>query len=272
MNTKISLISPLAFVHPEAKIGPDVIIEPFAVVKEDTEIGEGCYIYSHAVIHPGARIGKNCKIFPGAVVSAIPQDLKFQGEYTTSEIGDNTTLREYVTVHRGTKYAYKTVVGSNVLLMAYVHVAHDCIIGDNAILANAVNLAGHVEVGESAIIGGMSAVHQFVKIGRHSIVSGGSVFGKDIPPFIKAARTPVCYAGVNSIGLRRRNFPPETIQNIQEIYRTIYLSGMNTSQALLSIETTFPPTVERDEIISFIRRSDRGVVKGYVVNPDDEQA
>ena len=272
MQTKTSTISPLAFVHPEAKIGKDVTIEPFAVVKEDTVIGDGTYLYSHAVIHPGARIGKECKIFPGAVISAIPQDLKFEGEYTTVEIGDYTTIREYATIHRGTKYSFKTTVGSHVLLMAYSHVAHDCVIGDHAILANAVNLAGHVEIGDFAIIGGMSAVHQFVKIGKHSIVSGGSVFGKDIPPFIKAARTPVSYAGVNSIGLRRRGFEADAILKIQEIYRAIYLSGMNTTQSLHYIETQFAPTIERDEILAFIRRSERGIVRGYVVNPEDEQA
>jgi UDP-N-acetylglucosamine acyltransferase len=210
----------------------------------------------------GARIGKNCRIFPGAVISAVPQDLKFRGEETLAIIGNNVTIRECVTVNRGTNDRMKTVVSDNVLLMAYSHIAHDCIIGKNAIIANAVNLGGHVKVGDHAIIGGLTAVHQFVSIGQHCMISGGSLVRKDVPPYTKAAREPLAYAGINSIGLRRRGFSSEKINAIQDIYRIIYIRGKNTSQAIEIIESQMPATEERDEILSFIKRSDRGIMKG----------
>jgi UDP-N-acetylglucosamine acyltransferase len=211
----------------------------------------------------GARIGKNCRIFPGAVISAIPQDLKFKNEDTLAIIGNNVTVREYVTVNRGTRDKHKTVIGDNTLLMAYSHVAHDCNIGKNCIIANAVNIAGHVKVGDYAIIGGLSAVHQFVSIGQHAMISGGSLVRKDVPPYTKAAREPLSFTGINSIGLRRRGFTSEKISEIQEIYRYLYLKGHNVSKALSMIEAEMPATQERDEIISFIQRSDRGVMRGY---------
>jgi UDP-N-acetylglucosamine acyltransferase len=258
------MISSLAHIHEKALIGPNVHIDPFSMIHEDVEIGEGTWIGSNVTIYPGARIGKNCKIFPGAVIAAIPQDLKFQGEESTVEIGDNTTIRECVTISRGTLDKKTTKVGSNCLLMAYVHIAHDCIIGNNVIIANAVQVAGHVVVDDWAIIGGSSAIHQFVKIGMHSMISGGSLVRKDVPPFTKAAREPLSYAGVNSLGLRRRGFSSETISLIQEVYRYLFLNSLNNSRALEEIEINLPATKERDEIVNFIRSSERGVMKGYI--------
>ncbi|MCL4170044.1 UNVERIFIED_CONTAM: hypothetical protein GTU68_066270, partial [Idotea baltica] len=197
---------PLAYVHPEAKIAQNVVIEPFTSISKDVTVGEGTWIGPNVTIMEGARIGKNCKIFPGAVIAAEPQDLKFDGEYTTVEIGDNSTIRECVTINRGTTDKYKTVVGKNCLVMAYVHIAHDCILGNNVILANGVQLAGHILIDDFVFIGGTTAVHQFVKIGAHAMIAGGSLVRKDVPPFIKAAREPLSFAGVNSIGLRRREF------------------------------------------------------------------
>lgn len=253
---------PLSYIHPEAKIADNVVIEPFACIHKNVEISEGTWVGSHVTIMEGARIGKNCKIFPGSVISGIPQDLKFAGENTTVEIGDNTVIREYVTISRGTIDRSKTVIGTNCLLMAYVHVAHDCILGDNCILVNAVQVAGHVKIDEWAIIGGSTSIHQFVKIGSHVMVAGGSLVRKDVPPFTKAAREPLSYSGINSIGLRRRGYSNEKINEIQEIYRHVYLKGLNNSKALDVLELEMPPSKERDEIINFIRTSDRGIMKG----------
>jgi len=254
---------PLAYVHPQAKIAANVVIEPFVTIHKNVEIGEGTWIGSNVTIMEGARIGKNCKIFPGAVISAVPQDLKYAGEETLVIIGDNTIIREYVTVNKGTKANMETVVGKNCLLMAYVHIAHDCIIGNNCIIANAANLAGHITVDDYAIIGGLSAIHQFVHIGAHVMISGTAKVLKDIPPFTKAARDPLSYVGINSIGLRRRGFSTERISAIQEIYRILFLKNYNVSQALAIIEAEIPATPERDEIISFISSSSRGIMKGY---------
>jgi UDP-N-acetylglucosamine acyltransferase len=258
------MIQPLAYVNPGAQIADNVVIEPFVTIHKDVEIGEGTWIGSNVTIMEGARIGKNCRIFPGAVISAVPQDLKFDGEKSTVEIGDNVTIRECVTINRGTNDRGTTKIGNHCLIMAYAHIAHDCILGNNVILANAVQLAGHVVVGDYAILGGLSAVHQFVKIGPHVMVSGGSLVRKDVPPYTKAAREPLSYEGVNSIGLRRRGFSSDKIAEIQEIYRNMYLRGLNNAKALAKIETEMPATQERDEIISFIRASDRGVMKGYI--------
>ncbi|MBW6490570.1 MAG: acyl-ACP--UDP-N-acetylglucosamine O-acyltransferase [Lentimicrobium sp.] len=254
---------PLAYVHPQAKVAKNTVIEPFVNIEKNVEIGEGTWIGSNVTIMEGARIGKNCKIFPGAVISAIPQDLKFDGEDTIVRIGDNTVIREFVTINRGTKANNETVVGNNCLLMAYVHVAHDCIVGNNVILANGATLAGHITIDDYAIVGGLSAIHQFVNIGAHVMISGGSLVRKDVPPFTKAAREPLSYVGINSIGLRRRGFSPEKINEIQEIYRLIYLKGNNVTQALEYIEANLPATSERDEILSFISKSARGIMKGY---------
>ena len=265
------MISPLAYVHPDARIGNDVRIEPFAVIHEDVTIGDNTHIMSHAVVMDGSVIGKNCSIFPGAVIGGIPQDLKFIGEKTTAEIGDNTTIREFVTINRGTKDKEKTVVGRSCLIMAYCHLAHDCIVGDNVIMSNNTQVAGHVTVGDCAILGGMCAIHQFVHIGQHSMLSGGSLVGKDVPPYIKAARNnPLSYAGVNSIGLKRRGFTLEKINHILEIYRVIYGKGLNISQAVEYLEEEFAATDERDEIVQFIRSSQRGIIKRFSKTNGDE--
>ncbi|HOY38202.1 MAG: acyl-ACP--UDP-N-acetylglucosamine O-acyltransferase [Bacteroidales bacterium] len=257
---------PLAYVHPEARIAQNVVIEPFVTIAKDVVIGEGTWIGSNVTIMEGARIGKNCKIFPGAVISAIPQDLKFRGEITTVEIGDNTSIRECVTVNRGTIAKGKTVIGSNCLLMCYSHVAHDCIIKDNVILGAYVALAGEVIIDEWAIVSAGSLVHQFVNIGAHTMIQGASKVGKDVPPYVKAGRDPLSYEGVNSIGLRRRNFDNEKINELQNIYRIIFGRGMNTTQSVDFIEAEMTASKERDEILLFIRNSKRGIIKGYFGN------
>ncbi|MDA0741426.1 MAG: acyl-ACP--UDP-N-acetylglucosamine O-acyltransferase [Bacteroidetes bacterium] len=255
------MISPLASIHPDARIGTEVEIGPFTTISADVEIGEGSWIGPNVTIMDGARIGSNCRIFPGAVISAIPQDMKFQGEHTTAEIGDRSTIRECVTINRGTKAYGKTVVGKDCLIMAYVHIAHDCILGNHVILVNSVALAGHVEIGDYGIISGLSAVHQFVKIGAHVMIGGGAMVRKDVPPFITAAGEPLAYAGVNSVGLKRRNFSQEDIHEIQTLYRTMYQSGMNISQAVNQIKETHPNRPLADSILSFIEQSDRGLIR-----------
>lgn len=255
------MISPLAHISPGAVLGNNVKVDPFAVIHDGVTIGDDTHIMSGVVVMDGTTIGKSCLIFPGAVLGAIPQDLKFVGEQTTVEIGDHTTIREYVTINRGTIDKFKTVVGSHCLLMAYAHVAHDCILGDHVIIANGVQLAGHVEIGDYAIIGGLAGAPQFSRIGAHTYVAGHTVINKDVPPFIKAGRTPISFAGVNSVGLQRRGFSNETINAILEIYRTIYNKGLNTTQALEHIEQQLPACEEKDLIVNFIRGSKRGVIK-----------
>jgi len=257
---------PLAYVHPGAKIAKNVVVEPFTTIHNNVIIGEGTWIGSNVTIMEGARIGKNCNIFPGSVISAIPQDLKFQDEETTVEIGDNTTLREYVTINRGTVDRGKTVVGKNCLIMAYCHIAHDCIVGDNCIFSNNSTLAGHVTVGDYVILAGMTAVHQFCTLGQHAFVTGGSLVRKDVPPYVKGAREPMSYVGINSIGLRRRGFSSEKIREIQSIYRILYQKNYNNSQAVRLIEADMAATTERDEILQFIKNSKRGIMKGYFSN------
>lgn len=253
----------MKIVHPNAQIGENVEIGPFTTIAEDVVIGDGCWIGSNVTIMDGTRIGQNTRIFPGAIVGAVPQDLKFDGEESLLEIGDNVIIREYCTINRGTKANYVTKISDNSLLMAYVHVAHDCVIGERCILANNVNLAGHIEIGNFSVLGGLTAVHQFVKIGEHAMVSGGSLVRKDVPPYVKAAREPLCYVGVNSVGLRRRGFTSDQINHIQDIYRILYVHGNNTTQALQIIEATVEATKERDYILSFIRGADRGIMKGF---------
>ena len=254
---------PQANVHPDAQIGNNVTIEPFATVQKDVIIGDDCWIGPNAMIWDGSRLGKNVKVFPGASVSSIPQDLKFAGEKTQTVIGDNSVIREAVTISRGTTDKFQTVIGKNCLLMAYVHVAHDCIVGNNCILVNTVQVAGHVTIDDWAIIGGASALHQFVKVGAHVMLSGGSLVRKDVPPFTKAAREPLTYAGINTVGLRRRGFASEKISEIQEIYRYIFLKGLNNSKALDIVEKEVPASPEKDYIVEFIRTSERGIMKGY---------
>lgn len=250
-------------ISPKAKIGKGVKIDSFVNISDDVEIGDGCWIGSNATIMDGARIGKNCRIFPGAVISAIPQDLKFGNEKSIVKIGDNTTVREFATINRATNYSGVTSIGENCLLMAYVHVAHDCHIANNVILVNSVQLGGHVEIAEHAIVGGISAIHQFVKIGSHAMISGGSLVRKDVPPYIKVAKEPLSFIGINSIGLSRKGFSESKILEIQNIYRNVFQSNMNYSKALEIIEKNFPNTQEKENIVTFIRESERGIIKGY---------
>ncbi len=257
-----------AYIHPDAKIGNKVTIDAFAFIAKDVEVGDGTWIGPHAILMDGARIGKNCQIFPGAVISCIPQDLKFAGEITTAEIGDNTTIREFVTVNRGTKAKGITKIGKDCLIQSYAHVAHDCIIGNFCILGSHAGLAGEVEIDDHAIVSPYSVVHQFVRIGTHSFIQATGKASKDVPPYVLAGREPLSYTGINSIGLRRRNFANETIYQIQEIYRIIYQRGLNISDAVIFVEANLPPSDERNRIIKFIRDSKRGIIKGYF---DDEK-
>ena len=254
---------PLAYVHPGAKIAKNVVIEPFTTIDNNVIIGDGTWIGPNVTIMEGARIGKNCNIFPGSVISAVPQDLKFNGEDTTAEIGNNTTIREAVTINRGTSDRMKTKIGENCLIMAYSHIAHDCIVGDNCIFSNNSTLAGHITIGSFVILAGFVAVHQYCTIGDHAFVAGGSLVRKDVPPFVKAARQPLSYVGINSVGLRRRGFSSEKITEIQTIYRLLFQKKYNTTQATEIIEAEMTATPERDEILNFIQNSQRGIMKGY---------
>jgi UDP-N-acetylglucosamine acyltransferase len=256
------MISSLAFIDPKAQLGKGVTVEPFATVYGNVMIGDGTWIGSGAVIYDGARIGKNCRIFNGASVSAIPQDMKFSGEETTLEIGDNTTVREFATLNRGTRARGKTIIGNNCLLMAYVHVAHDCQVGNNVIIVASSGIAGEVELGDWVTLGGATVVHQFVHIGNHSFIGGGSKVRIDVPPFIKADREPLAFMGLNSVGLERRGFTKEKMHELHEIYRAYYNMGMNGTKALEYIEANFGPTPERDYILKFIKSSERGVIRG----------
>ncbi|AGC78007.1 acyl-[acyl-carrier-protein]--UDP-N-acetylglucosamine O-acyltransferase [Nonlabens dokdonensis] len=255
---------PLAYVHPGAKIAKNVVIEPFTTIHNDVVIGEGSWIGSNVTIMEGARIGKNVSIFPGAVISAIPQDKKFEDEDTVTIIGDNTTIRECVTINRGTSDRMKTVIGKNCWIMAYCHIAHDCIVGDNCIFSNNSTLAGHITVGDYVVLAGMAAVQQFCQVGSHAFVSGGSLVRKDVPPYVKAGREPLSYVGINSVGLRRRGFELEKIREIQDIYRILYQKNYNVSQAVEIIEAEMSATPERDEILEFIKNTKRGIMRGYI--------
>lgn len=256
-------ISPLASVSPNAKLGDNIEIGPFAFIDENVEIGDGCVIQPNAVIYPYVKMGKNCHVFPGAVVGAIPQDLKYEGEITYVEIGDNVTIRECVTINRGTKASGKgvTKIGSNTLLMSYVHVAHDCVVGEHCILVSFVGIAGETVVDDWAIVGGGAKAHQFSKIGCHAMVGGMSKINKDIPPYVLCGRDPICYSGVNIVGLRRRGFSADVIRNIKDIYDTIYFSGYNITDGCAKVEAGFPQSEERDTILNFIRSSKRGIIR-----------
>lgn len=247
-------------------IGDNVEIEPNVTINGNIRIGNHVWIGSSAVIHHGARIGNFCKIFSGAVISSIPQDLKFAGEETILSIGDRTVVREYATLNRGTVANKATIIGSDCLIMAYVHVAHDCIIGNHVILVNGVNMAGHVEVGDYAVISGLSAIHQFVRIGKHAMVSGGSMLGKDVPPYVTAGRSPVQYEGINITGLRRRNFDYEQTNLMRSAYRILFCEGLNFSNAMKLIEEKIADSPEKDEILLFLScaKTGRGIIKGNV--------
>lgn len=255
-------VSSLAYVHPEAKLGDNVIVEPFAYVDQNAEIGDGTRIMTQATVLSGARIGKNCTIFPHATVSGIPQDLKFRGEDTVAIIGDNTIIRECATINRGTASKGFTKVGSDCLIMAYSHVAHDCVLNDHIILGNSTQLAGEIEIDDYAIISGGALAHQFCRIGAHVMIQGGSKIPKDIPPYVMVGREPIVFMGLNVVGLRRRGFTSERINSIQEIYRYLYQSGFNVTQATERIENELPETEDRNHILEFIRSSSRGIVRG----------
>jgi len=256
------MISKLAYIHPEARLGENLTVDPFAYIAGNVIIGDGTWVGPNSTILDGARIGKNCKIFPSAVVSGIPQDMKFRGEDTTAEIGDNTTVREGVTLNRGTVSAGRTVVGNDCLLMAYAHIGHDCRIGNNCIIGNTSAMAGEVQVDDWAILSGGTLVHQFTHIGAHVIIGGGSRVRADVPPYIKADRDPLSYMGLNTVGLTRRGFEKERIDEIHNIYRAIFQNGMNTTQALEYIDKEFKPSPDRDYILDFIRKSERGIIRG----------
>ena len=237
------MISPLAYVSPKAQIGKNVTIDAFAYIDDNVILGD------------------NCHVFPSAAIGCVPQDLKFKGEETWTVIGNNCVIREFATIHRGTASRGKTVIGNNNLIMAYCHIAHDCVLGSNIIMSNVTQLAGEVEIDDFAVIGGGTLVHQFARIGAHVMIQGGSKVGKDVPPYIIAGREPLGFYGINSIGLNRRGFTPEQIHTIQEAYRFIYQSNLNTTQALDQIEATMPQSTERDKIIEFIRASTRGIIR-----------
>lgn len=256
------MISKLAHVDPKAQIGNNVTIEPFAFVEGDVVIGDGCWIGPHAMVMNGTRMGKNVKVFPCAVVGGMPQDLKYANEKTLAEIGDNTVIREYVTLNRGTTDKMTTKVGSNCLLMAYVHVAHDCIIGNNVIMANYAGLSGHCIIEDWAILEGMVGTSQFVRVGAHSFIAGKSGIRKNVPPFVKAAREPLSFAGVNTVGMRRRGFSDAAIANVEDIYRILYVKGLNVSNAVAVIEKETSDTPERQLILDFISNSKEGIIRG----------
>lgn len=256
-----TIIHPTAIIDPAAELGAGVSVGAHTIIESNVKIGDGTQIASNALIAWGARIGKNVKIHHGAVVSTLPQDLKFGGEETTAEIGDNTVLREYVTVNRGTRDRLKTVIGSDCLLMAYAHAAHDCAIGNKVVMANAVNLGGHVTIGEQAIVGGMVPVHQFTRIGKHAIIGGGFRVVQDVCPFALAGGNPLRIAGLNHVGLKRRNFPKETLRTLKDLYKLLFFSNLNTTQALKRIEDEIEMIPEVKDVIEFVKSSKRGIVK-----------
>ncbi len=259
----IPRIHPTAIISPDnVKLGKNVSIGPYTIVEENVTVGDGCIIKAH--VHIGARttLGKNCRLFNGAVVGEIPQDLKYADEETETIVGDNVIIREYCTIHRGTTDRWKTTIGNNVLIMAYSHIGHDCVIGDNTIIANSCNMGGHVEVGDFVIIGGAVPIHQFVKIGKHAFIAGGFRISKDIPPYIRASNIPLTYNGLNSVGLHRRGFPSETIQQIKHAYTRIYRSHMNVGQAVKHIKSNMALTPEVQDILDFIDESTRGIIRG----------
>jgi len=249
-------------IHSNAQIGEGTTVGAFSVIEENVQIGKNNWIGPNVTIMNGARIGDNCRIFPGAVISAIPQDLKYDGEDTLAEIGSNTTIRECVTINKGTTDRNTTKVGDNCLLMAYVHVAHDTFIGNNCIIANSANIAGHVNIEDWVIVEGVVAIQQFVTIGQHAFIGGGSHVRKNVPPFIKAAREPLSYVGVNSIGLRRRGFENEVVTSIEDIYRALYVHNNNITQAVKAAEMELPSSESKDLILDFIRNSDKGIIRG----------
>ncbi len=258
------MISNLALVSAEAILGEGVVVEAFSTIYEDVIIGARTKIHPNVTIYPGTRIGEDCEVFPGAVIGVIPQDLKFEGEYTTVEIGNNTKIRECVTIHRGTKDKWKTSIGDNCLLMTYVHVAHDCQIGNNVILASYVGLSGHVIIDDYAILEGTVVAQQFVHIGAHTFIGGASLVRKDVPPYIKAAREPLTFAGVNSVGLRRRGYTDDEVRDIEDIYRLIYVQNNNISKGIAAVKESIKDSSVRKLILEFIESSDKGIIRGMI--------
>ncbi len=258
------MISNLANVSKGAVIGKDVQIDSFSTIYENVVIGEGTRIHPNVTIYSGTTIGKNCEIFPGSVIGVVPQDLKFDGEETTVEIGDNTVIRECVTIHKGTKDKWKTSIGSNCLLMTYVHVAHDCQVGNNVILASYVGLAGHNTIEDYAILEGKVGTQQFIRIGAHAFVAGGSLVRKNVPPYVKAAREPIGFAGVNSIGLRRRGFDDNFVKEVEDIYRLLYVMNNNISKGVEVITNSLPESEITKQVLSFISDSDKGIIRGMI--------
>lgn len=258
------MISNLANVSKEASLGEGVTVESFSTIYENVTIGDGTFIHPNVTIYPGTTIGKNCEIFPGAVIGVKPQDLKYGGEDTTVEIGDNTVIRECVTIHKGTTDRMKTTVGSNCLLMTYVHVAHDCQIGDNVILASFVGLAGHNTIEDFAILEGKVGTQQFIRVGAHSFVAGGTLIRKNVPPFVKAAREPIGFAGVNSIGLRRRGFDDDAVKEIEDVYRQIFIMNNTIGKGVEAVKELMPASKYRDLILNFIADSDKGIIRGMI--------
>lgn len=256
------MIHQFACVSPEAKLAEGVVVEQFSTIYPDVHIGKGTRIHPNVVIYSGTRIGENCEIYPGAVIGANSQDLKYKGEYTTTEIGNNTVIREYVTIHRGTTDKWKTVVGNNCLIMGYVHIAHDCIIGNNVILAGYTGLSGHNIIEDYAILEGKVGTQQFIRVGAHAFVAGATLIRKNVPPFIRAAREPITYAGVNSVGLRRRGMTDEQVRLIEDIYRLLFIQNNSISKGIAAIEAEVPDCEEKRQVLQFIQESDKGIVRG----------
>lgn len=251
-------------ISPEARIGNNVQIDSFTRIHDDVEIGDNCIIHSNVTIFPGARIGDGVTLFPGAVIAGVPQDLKFRGEKTYAYIGNGTSIHECATVNRGTASTGKTIVGENCLIMAYCHVAHDCVLGNRVIMSNASQIAGEVHIDDAAVIGGGSLIHQFCHLGRNIMLQGGALVNKDIPPFVKAAREPISYVGLNTIGMHRNGFSDEDIAAIAEVYRYLYLSDLNVTNAVKQILEKVPQSPFRDEIVDFVNNSQRGVIRSAI--------
>ncbi len=253
-------IHPTALVSDDAQLGSNVEVGPFAIVGPSCIVGDGCVIAPRATLDRNVRLGRKVRVGIGAVLGGDPQDLKFQGEETTVEIGDGTVIREYSTINRGTSESFKTTVGKNCFIMSYVHLAHDCHLGDGVILANGVQLAGHVRIEDRAILSGLSAVHQFVRIGRHAFIGGCSRVSKDIPPFLKAVGNPVKLYGLNTVGLQRSGFDEDTLRELKRAYRLFFNSDLNITQALERAETDLDQRPEVQELMRFLEASGRGVV------------
>ncbi len=254
-------IDPRAVVHESARLADSAVVGPFSVIGPDVAIGRGTIVGSMALVEKNTEIGEGCVISHGAVVGTDPQDLKYAHEETFLRIGDRTTIREFATVNRATHEGEATLIGSDCLIMAYAHIAHNCVVGDHVVIVNAVNLAGHVSIDDYAIIGGMTAVQQFVRIGAHSYVGGACRVSKDVPPFFKIGGVPTRPIEVNTIGLLRRGFPEDTLNKLRQCYRLLYLSDLNTTQALQRVRKEVPSTPETDSLIEFIEQSQRGIIK-----------